>query len=148
MHLRISCGTYAGLTRTCNVRYGHARCLTNGKIPHGRHVWSCGVVCPLTLTARVTCRLFTISKATRACKLITLRAQCGKKKFLRRRAGPVRGCTNLFRNRPGTVPVRGPGVWYDWGIITHVVYEYRDSLKSKTKKPHRVDPTVTLASVM
>ena len=35
------------------------------------------------------------------------------------RAGPVSGRTILVQNRPGTgreQPIRGPGVWCDWGI--------------------------------
>ena len=80
---------------------------------------------PRTDPARTVHGLFMISKPERgpwtynAC-IKTLRAPYGEAKFVRRRTGPVRApwvdVRFLFKTAREQ-PVRGPGVWCDWGIM-------------------------------
>ena len=98
---------------------GQVRELTQpelAKIPHGRRIWPYGA---RTGPARAVHGLITISKPVRgphsynAC-IKTLRAPYGEAKFVRRRTGPV-DIRFLFKTAHEQ-PVRGPGVWCDWGI--------------------------------
>ena len=122
------CGTLKGAVRQ---PYGHVKELTQSelaKLPHGRRIWPCGArTGPARASysaVRAVPGLFTNSKPVRgplaynAC-IKTLRAPYGEAKFVRRRTGAERApwvdVQSLFKTAREQ-PVRGPGVWCDWGI--------------------------------
>ena len=93
-----------------------------GKIPHGCRIWSCYGA--RTVPTRAVHGLFTICKPVRGPKtynacIKTLRAPYGEAKSERRRTGPVQTPwvdVRLLLKTTREQPVRGPGVWCDWGI--------------------------------
>ena len=118
------------MTRKCAVGrpYGHARELSQpelAKLPHGRRIWPYG---SRTGPLRSPHGLFTGCLRSpnpygarelimHALKLY--RPRTGRLKFVRRRTGPVRAPWVDVRFLCKTAreqPVRGPGVWCDWGI--------------------------------
>ena len=132
----ISYGTRTGPCRTRKgaVRqpYRHVRELTQpelAKLPHGRRIWPYGA---LTGPTGAVHGLFTICKHVRgplaysAC-IKTLRAPYGEAKFVLRHTGPMRvpwmDVRFLFKTAREQ-PVRGPGVWCDWGISGWIVDQF------------------------
>ena len=134
--VRGPCGTHKGAVRQ---PYGHVRELTQpelAKLPHGRHIWPYGARtgplrppqglftgCLESLNPYPRTGLKILNSpwtAYNAC-IKTLRAPYGEAKFVRRRTGPVRApwvdVRFLFKTAREQ-PVRGPGVWCDWGITS------------------------------
>ena len=127
--LRDPCVTRKGAVR---CPYGHVRELTQpwlAKIPHGRRIWPYGA---RTDSLRSLHGLFTgclqslYPYGTRKLIMHALKlygpVRGGRIRTAphRARACPVSGRTIFVQNSPWTAreqPVRGPGVWCDWGIM-------------------------------
>ena len=130
--LRHPCGTRKGTVRP---PYGNVRELTQpelANIPHGRRIWPHGV-------RAGTVRLFTgflrnLNPYGARNLIMHALKLYGKAKFVRRRTRPlwapwvdVRCLFKTSREQP----VRGTGVWCDWGItglVFHFVAENRVKL--------------------
>ena len=123
--LRGPCGTRKGAVRH---PYGHVRELIQPeltKLPHGRRIWPFGArTGPLWSPHRLFTGYLGSENPYGARKLIMHALKTAgparEGKFVRRRTGPVRApwvdVRFLFKTAREQ-PVRGPGVWCDWGII-------------------------------